>query len=71
MHYKIVFFDRDNTLTYSNPEKIKWRNEIIESWSRKRFEVDYNKMMNLFHSAKYATNGLKNVEQGKLGLIKK
>jgi hypothetical protein len=25
MKFKAVFFDRDNTLTYYNPKKIKWQ----------------------------------------------
>ena len=49
--YKAVFFDRDNTLTYFNPEKDKWRNKIIESWSGKPFDLPYEKMMSLFELA--------------------
>ncbi len=63
MQYKAIFFDRDNTLTHYNPEKIKWRNEIIESWSGKRFEIDYNKTMSLFHIANYPKDGLKTMEE--------
>jgi putative hydrolase of the HAD superfamily len=62
MQYKAIFFDRDNTLTYGNPEKKKWRNEKIESWSGKEFEFDYDKMMKLFDKAKYPENGLKTIE---------
>lgn len=46
--YKAVFFDRDETLTYFNPEKEAWRDEIISSWSGKLFELPYDKMMELF-----------------------
>jgi putative hydrolase of the HAD superfamily len=49
--YKAVFFDRDNTLTYFNPEKEKWRNEIISHWSGKPFELPYEKMISLFKIA--------------------
>ncbi len=48
MKYKAIFFDRDGTLTYFNPEKEAWRNKIVASWSRKRFDLPYDKMMNLF-----------------------
>lgn len=51
MKYKAIFFDRDGTLTYYNPEKIKWRDEIIESWSGHRFDMTYEKMMHLFEAA--------------------
>ncbi|WP_353955503.1 HAD family hydrolase [uncultured Clostridium sp.] len=55
--------NRDNTLTYSNPEKIKWRNEIIESWSGKKFQIDYNRTMKLFHIANYRNDGFKTIEE--------
>ncbi len=51
MKYKAIFFDRDGTLTYFTAEKEAWRNEQISSWSGKPFELDYNKMMALFHLA--------------------
>lgn len=51
MKYKAIFFDRDGTLTYFNPEKEKWRDRIIESWSGKPFEQSYDKMMALFELA--------------------
>ncbi|HOJ12672.1 MAG TPA: HAD family hydrolase [Clostridiales bacterium] len=51
MKYNAIFFDRDGTLTYFNPEKEKWRDLTIESWSRKPFELSYNKMMILFQLA--------------------
>jgi len=56
MKYKAIFFDRDGTLTYFNPEKEKFRNEMISSWSGKRFELPYEKMMHLF---KLASEGRK------------
>jgi len=51
MKFTAIFFDRDGTLTYFNPEKSKWRDEIITSWSNKDFILPYEKMMNLFQLA--------------------
>ena len=51
MKYRAVFFDRDNTLTYFNPEKETWRNRTVSSWSGKPFELPYEKMMALFSRA--------------------
>ena len=51
MKYKAIFFDRDGTLTYFNPEKEEWRNNIIASWSGKPFDLPYEKMMYLFQLA--------------------
>ncbi|MPM93601.1 Phosphatase [bioreactor metagenome] len=48
MKYKAIFFDRDGTLTYFNPEKEAWRNKIVALWSGKLFDLSYDKMMNLF-----------------------
>jgi len=48
MKYKAIFFDRDGTLTYFNPEKKAWRDSTIESWSGRPFELPYEKMMALF-----------------------
>ena len=48
MKYRAVFFDRDNTLTYFNPEKEIWRDETLRAWSGKPFELPYEKMMKLF-----------------------
>lgn len=63
MKYKAIFFDRDNTMITANPEKVKWRNEIIKSWSGRDYDVDYNKMMELFDRAGYPKIGLKSVEE--------
>ncbi|MBR3954904.1 MAG: HAD-IA family hydrolase [Clostridia bacterium] len=49
--YKAIFFDRDGTLTYFTAEKEEWRDKKISSWSGKPFELDYDKMMSLFHLA--------------------
>ena len=51
MKYKAIFFDRDNTLTYYYPEKIKWQNEIISAWSGKPLDLPYEKTMVLFDRA--------------------
>lgn len=48
MKYKAIFFDRDGTLTYFNPQKEAWRNKMIASWSGQPFDLSYDKMMNLF-----------------------
>lgn len=48
MIYEAMFFDRDGTLTYFNPEKEAWRNKTVASWSGKHFDLPYDKMMNLF-----------------------
>lgn len=49
--YKAIFFDRDGTLTYFNPEKEAWRDSIISEWSGKPFELPYDKMSKLFDLA--------------------
>ena len=49
--YKAIFFDRDGTLTYFDPEKEKWRDDMISGWSGKPFELSYEKMMDLFNMA--------------------
>lgn len=46
--YKVIFFDRDGTLTYFNKEKEAWRDKMIAEWSGKPFELPYDKMMKLF-----------------------
>ena len=51
MKFSAIFFDRDGTLTYSNPDKEKWRNDIIEKWSGKPFELSYDRMIRLFQRA--------------------
>ena len=37
MQYKAIFFDRDLTLTYFNPDKIAWRDRIISEWLGRPF----------------------------------
>lgn len=49
--FKAVFFDRDGTLTCFNREKERWRDNIIEQWSGRPFELLYDKMMALFTEA--------------------
>lgn len=51
MKFKAIFFDRDGTLTYNNPAKIKWRDELISLWSGHKFNLPYEKMMRLFERA--------------------
>ena len=65
MRFRAIFFDRDGTLTYANKEKIKWYREVVEEWSQKKFELDYEKMMMLFDLAGYPREGLKSIEQEK------
>ena len=48
MQYKAVFFDRDNTLTYFNKEKEKWRDITVSGWSGHPLSLPYEKMMKLF-----------------------
>ncbi len=50
---RAVFFDRDGTLTYTNPEKIIRRNELISGLSGKPFVLDYERSMHLFSLAGY------------------
>ena len=49
--FKAIFFDRDGTLTYNNPEKEQWRKETVEKWSGKPFQLSYEKMIELFKKA--------------------
>lgn len=66
MKYKAIFFDRDGTLTYPNPEKKKWMYDTIESWSGKKFEMSYDKMMELFRlSAEGKTPWYRNLAEEK------
>lgn len=51
MKYKAIFFDRDGTLTYFTKAKELWRDNIISEWSGKKFELPYEKMMQLFELA--------------------
>ncbi len=65
MEYKAIFFDRDGTLTYGNKEKMKWYRDIVEEWSNRKLELDYDKMMRLFDLAGYPKEGLKSIEEEK------
>jgi putative hydrolase of the HAD superfamily len=49
--YRAVFFDRDGTLTFNNPVKTKWRDQIVSEWSNKPFSLSYERMMGLFEKA--------------------
>lgn len=64
--YKAIFFDRDGTLTYDNPEKTKWRDQVISEWSQKPFTFSYEKQINLFiKAAEGKKPWYKNVEDEK------
>ncbi|WP_066507576.1 HAD family hydrolase [Abyssisolibacter fermentans] len=66
MEYKAIFFDRDGTLTYRNKEKLEWLNQTIEGWSKRKFKLYYNRMMQLFDIAGYPKEGLKNIDDEKV-----
>ena len=51
MAYKAIFFDRDGTLTYFNPQKQAWRDATVSAWSGKPFELPYEKDMALMAQA--------------------
>lgn len=51
MKFKAVFFDRDGTLTYRNPEKQLWLRQTVSHWSGRPFELEYEKMMRLMELA--------------------
>ena len=51
MRYKAIFFDRDNTLTYYNQEKVAWQDRMVSEWSGKPLELPYEKMMKLVGQA--------------------
>ncbi len=64
MRYKAIFFDRDNTLTYFNKEKERWRDNIISEWSGHPLSLPYEKMMSLFRLAgEGRDNWYKNVDE--------
>lgn len=48
VRFKAIFFDRDGTLTYFDPEKERWRDQTVSGWSGKPFALPYDKMMRLF-----------------------
>lgn len=54
--FKAIFFDRDGTLTYFNPEKEAWRDKTISQWSGNPFGLPYDKMMHLFGLASEGRN---------------
>ncbi len=51
MAYKAVFFDRDGTLTYSDPKVKEQIDNLIISWGGKPFPIVYDKMIELFETA--------------------
>ncbi len=42
---------------------MKWYKEIVREWSKKKFELDYDKMMRLFEAACYPKQGLKSIDE--------
>lgn len=66
MRFRAVFFDRDNTLTYYNPGKVRWQNETVSSWSGKPLDLPYEKPLELFaRAAEGRKPWYKNVEDEK------
>ena len=60
---KAVFFDRDNTLTYKNPQAYQNFFKAVETLSGKSFELDNKKMFATFDQIKakgYNTHTLEN-----------
>ena len=60
---KAVFFDRDNTLTYKNPNAYKTFFDMVEKISNKPFTLDNKKMFATFDQIKakgYNTNTYEN-----------
>lgn len=59
---KAIFFDRDNTITYFNPEKKKFLSDFILNRTGKEYKLSYDEMMKLFDLAGYPKDGLKSVD---------
>lgn len=51
MKYKAIFFDRDGTLTYNDPEIQKESFRLIKEWGGTPYTIEYNDMMELFYKA--------------------
>ncbi len=51
MRYKAAFFDRDGTLTYSDPAVKAETNAMVTRWGGAPYEISYDKMMALFEIA--------------------
>lgn len=68
--YRAIYFDRDGTLTTSNPVKRAWFREQILTWSGRTYELSYEKMMSLFDAAGYPKDGLKSIEQEQVFWVK-
>lgn len=65
MSFKAIFFDRDGTLTCWNKQKKDWFNKTVEEWSKRKLEISYDRMMQLFDTAGYPKDGLKSIEAEK------
>lgn len=51
MKYKAIFFDRDGTLTYNDPEIQKESFRLIKKWGGTPYTIEYDDMMQLFYKA--------------------
>ena len=60
---KAVFFDRDNTITYFNPEKKEFLSNFIYERTGNEYKLSYDEMMNLFDLAGYPKEGLKSIDE--------
>lgn len=60
---KAIFFDRDNTITYFNPEKRVFLTEFIHMRTGREYKLSYDEMMALFDLAGYPKEGLKSVSE--------
>lgn len=60
--FKAIFFDRDNTITYFNPEKKKFLSEFILNRTGAEYKLSYDEMMALFDIAGYPKEGLKSLD---------
>lgn len=48
MKFKAIFFDRDGTLTFNDPEWEELRKNKLEEWSGKPFDTSYEFFMKIF-----------------------
>lgn len=52
MKYKAIFFDRDGTLAFTDPEKLILRDKLISKWSGKPFSLSYDEFMEIYNKTK-------------------
>ena len=60
--FKAIFFDRDNTITYFNPEKKKFLSEFVLNRTGAEYKLSNEDMMALFDVAGYPKEGLKSLD---------